>query len=166
MGNGNNERDRLNELFEELENVRAGRKLRRRAGAVVAVLALAGVVVTVSLMGSAPNAPKPTTMADKPDDDAPIVDPVPVDQPADGTPAPRYASVEIVRSGKTSSRIETVRTSSELRHVEIIDDEGLAKALRELDEPGGIARVNGRVILMGSLAKAEKDETPRSPGAM
>lgn len=169
MDDGNkNDRERLNELFDELENVRAGRRVRRRAGVAVAVLALAGVVVALSLMGSSSSAPKPAPLAEKPAIETPVVEPTPVEQPAAETPAPRFASVEIVRTHETSSRIETVTNRREMRHVEIVDDAGLARALRELDEPGGVMRVGGpggRVILTGSLAKAEGSQTP-APGAM
>jgi len=152
MNTDRNERDRLNELFEELERVRTGRSVRRRAtvaGAAIALIVASGAVLVSGPSPSSTGAP-----------DGPLAE-----RPAE----PPFTSVEIVQSSGVSSRVETVRTSGSYRHVEFIDDAEFARALREMGVEGGVARIGGkggRVILTGSLAKAEEKEDDDGPGAM
>ena len=153
MNVNSDERERLSELFDELERVRTGRSVRRRstvAGAALVLIIATGVLL---VSGSASTTTTPAR-------ETPV---------AADLSEPLYTSIEIVESSAVPSRIETVTTTESYRHVEFVDDEGLARSLREMGIEGGVARVGGpggRVILTGSLAKSKDSDERPGPGAM
>ena len=162
-----NERDRLAELTEELENVRTGRRVRRRATALAAMVVIAGGALTITqLQRNAAPTQTPTIVIAPPE--APVIE-APVDA------APAYAWLERVstETGELTSvevhepvsRCEIVRTKSVLASVTIVDDRAFAEAVTEASPGTGVARVNGRVILTGALAHREEpsENTQRSP---
>ena len=161
-----NERDRLAELTEELENVRIGRRVRRRATAIAAMVVIAGGAITITQLQST-SAPTQQQIVIVPPE-APAID-APVDV------APIYAWLErvstvtgeltSVESGDPVSRCEIVRTKRVLASVTIVDDRAFAEAVAEASPGTGVARVNGRVILTGTLAHREEpaDNTPGAP---
>jgi len=155
----------LNELLDELENVRVGRSVRRKTTGALAVIALVGAAIVVSLPGQPPTGTEPAGTE--------IVRGTPIQPVPDAIdPEPVYAWLEIVDPDRALTHVDTTSPGSfteiieqdrPLRFVEFVDDAGLARALRESGSPAGVARVNGRVYLTGNVKVRPIGGGPEQP---
>jgi len=167
----------LDELLDEMENVRAGRAVRRKlvAGVGGAGLVAIAVVVGVSLFVRTPSPQSPAVIADVPE--------VVIELVAPPEAASEYAWLERVSTNPSSwshveasahaSSIPVVAeiwdSSQPMRFIEIVDDAGLAQAFRETGINAGIARIHdvdggSRVLLTGSFKTPRATENETEPG--
>ncbi|MEQ9616996.1 MAG: hypothetical protein RLN60_03060 [Phycisphaerales bacterium] len=139
--NSPEERRILSDLLDELESVRVGRSVRRKATAGIAVLALLVTVVVLSL-------PSPTTpvvpgpIAISPDPQPAIEDlavPAPIEPALSGR-------IEIVESVAEFAHVE-IAEDAPMRHIEYITDRELIRVLRETNTSAGLATFGGRTVL-------------------
>ena len=142
------DRERLVELLDELENVRTGRRVRRRATAGLAVVAILATVAVLAWPNATPQAPVAPPVA---------VNPQPI-APSTPDPAPPSMRIEIVDTAGTLAHIEIA--PGDAGRIEIMSDGELARALRETGAETGVATYNGRTVLTSSSgADAREDRS-------
>ncbi len=128
----------LDALQREMERVHASRRLIRiGAGAAVLLLCIgAGAVVATRMSGSAP-ARTAAPLANR---------------------GVRSAESAVDRTSSPPSRVEIVEsTRGAYRHIEVIDDEALLRALDRAGRPTGLVRIGGQVALTSEVTDPPGD---------